>query len=602
MVNDYVTTPGTPIPYDIPVGTVPIIAPNYINGKFLTTSGDWNISDKDQLHMRYIYNRYSQIDIGAELPVFFTPLLVPFHLVTVGEYHTFTPNIINEVRVGYTRTSNSYTVPNFQFPGLDAFPNLTIDDLNGINVGPAPSNPQYATGNTYQLQDNVSWNFKNHSFKFGLDLRKQIDPQLFVQRSRGDYDWASLDGFVNHFMPGFGQRSFGSVGYSGDDKMYGWYVNDIWKITRNLSLNLGVRYEYLTVPKGWEQQTLNAVADDPNVIPGQRCTFSDKPHASKTNFMPRIGFAYGRAAAAPPRFVAAFLWRTMYSLITSARSPVRRKSGPPSTARTPGGFPSRHRVPGQRRHPAAEPEWNFGSHQEEAQAATSSYLLPNVQYPYSESWNLGIQHVFGPYTAEVRYVGSRGIHLDTQNILNFATYVTKTELSAYVPASPIADRTGRPLRHSGWSRRPARSELLLRHYLLQHDLQRWLPITDYRICAVGLVNLPWLTDPSATTPDQRSPVAGGLDLESRNRQQHGGLFLHSHFAPPSAGFSQPERREGQRTDRPRSSRHDSSELRTSVVQARFELGEEESAWQLPVHPGLYVGDGAVGYGAKRVGF
>jgi len=46
-----------PIPHYIPVGVLPVIAPNYINGKFLTTSGDWNISDKDQLHLRYVYNR-----------------------------------------------------------------------------------------------------------------------------------------------------------------------------------------------------------------------------------------------------------------------------------------------------------------------------------------------------------------------------------------------------------------------------------------------------------------------------------------------------------------------------------------------------------------
>ena len=58
-----------------------------------------------------------------------------------------------------------------------------------------------------------------------------------------------------------------------------------------------------------------------------------------------------------------------------------------------------------------------------------------MQYPYAESWNLGIQHVFGPYTAEVRYVGSRGVHLDTQNILDLVTYVTPTNsLPTYLQA------------------------------------------------------------------------------------------------------------------------------------------------------------------------
>ena len=115
---------------------------------------------------------------------------------------------------------------------------------------------------------------------------------MFVQRSRGDYEWATLDGFVNDFGPnttqaaGFGQRSFGSAGYSGDDKMYGWYVNDVWKVTRNLSLNLGLRYEYLTVPYGWTQQSLNSISDVPGLI-----NFAS-PQAPEKDFMPRIGFAY----------------------------------------------------------------------------------------------------------------------------------------------------------------------------------------------------------------------------------------------------------------------------------------------------------------------
>ena len=55
-----------------------------------------------------------------------------------------------------------------------------------------PNAPQYAVQNTYQLEDNVSWIKGNHSFKFGIDLRKQIDPQLFIQRARGDYEYDLL--------------------------------------------------------------------------------------------------------------------------------------------------------------------------------------------------------------------------------------------------------------------------------------------------------------------------------------------------------------------------------------------------------------------------
>ena len=64
---------------------------------------------------------------------------------------------------------------------------------------------------------------------------------------------------------------------------------------------------------------------------------------------------------------------------------------------------------------------------------TSSVLPNNVQYPYAESWNLGVQHVFASkYTAEVRYVGSRGIHLPVQNILDSIPGIGTTP-GTYIP-------------------------------------------------------------------------------------------------------------------------------------------------------------------------
>ena len=199
-MNDYINETS----YHIPIGVVPIVAPNYQNGTFLTTSMDWDVSDKDQVRGRYIYNRYSAIDTAAELPVFYTSLAIPFHLVTVAEYHTSRPILAMSSVWASTASQQSYTVPGGalgKFQNLDAFPNLTIDELGFLNVGPAPNNPQYAVENTYQLTDNFSWIKGNHTLKFGLDLRKQIDPQKFIQRSRGDYEWAGLDGFVNDFMP-----------------------------------------------------------------------------------------------------------------------------------------------------------------------------------------------------------------------------------------------------------------------------------------------------------------------------------------------------------------------------------------------------------------
>jgi hypothetical protein len=356
----------------------------------------------------------------------------PFHLVTLAEYHTFSPNIGNEFRVGFNRTALNLTVPGgdlAHFQNLDAFPNLTIDDLNGMNVGPDGNAPQYSTQNTYQLQDNLSWVKGKHSLKFGLDLRKQISPQLFVQRSRGDYDWSSMDSFANDFMPDFGQRSFGSVGYSGDDKMYGWYVNDIWKVTHNLSLNLGVRYEYLSVPYGWTQQALNHVADAPGLI-----TFN-APQAPKKDFMPRIGFAYSPGTSGNTSIRGGFSlgYDVLYDNIGTLSRPPQ--IGSTTNCPDPAGI---CHATGFLASGGIPPQQSSGItvlDQATARANTSSYLPEHTKYPYSESWNLGIQHVFKQYTAEVRYVGTRGVHLDTQNILNLRTYITPTNsLPTYLNA------------------------------------------------------------------------------------------------------------------------------------------------------------------------
>jgi Carboxypeptidase regulatory-like domain len=436
VVNDYVTNPGGTIPYSIPVGLLPVIAPSYINNLALVTSMDWDISGKDQVRGRYIYNKQKSIDTTASLPEFYDNLRTPFHLVTLAEYHTFSPNIGNEFRVGFNRVEANTPVPNLKFQNLDAFPNLTIVELGGINVGPDPNGPQYAVQNTYQLTDNLSWVKGNHTLKFGLDLRKQIDPQLFIQRSRGDYQWQTLDGFVNDFSPnspiapGFGQRSFGSSGYSGDDHMLGWYVNDIWKVTKNLSLNLGVRYEYLSVPAGWKQQNLDAIASVPDLIPGICCNFV-APTAPKKDFMPRIGFAYspGTSGNTSIRGGYSMGYDVLYDNIGTLSRPPQigfTVNCPSSSCSNtiPGSFLADGGIPPQPVMPLT---------QLEAENKTSSYIPPNTKYPYAESWNLGVQHVFKSYTAEVRYVGSRGIHLPTQNILNFATYITPTNsLPTYI--------------------------------------------------------------------------------------------------------------------------------------------------------------------------
>jgi hypothetical protein len=181
---------GTPVE----VGVLPILAPFFVNYTALTTSMDYNMSDRDQIRGRYIYNRNASEDITAQLPQFFTPSTIPFHLVALSEYHTFSPVVTNEIRVGFNRTGFNLTDPGFKFlPTLDKFPNVTITNLGQLDVGPDPNAPQYSVQNLYQAVDNITWIQGSHTLKFGVEGRKSISPQKFIQRSRGDYIWSSLN-------------------------------------------------------------------------------------------------------------------------------------------------------------------------------------------------------------------------------------------------------------------------------------------------------------------------------------------------------------------------------------------------------------------------
>jgi hypothetical protein len=166
----------------IPVGTLKFASPNYQNNQSLVTTFDYNISSKDQLRGRYIYNRLGQVDTTATLPQFYLFAKAVYHVASLAEYHNFSPAFNNEFRLGYNRMNNPKDAGNFAFPGLDSFPNLVLNDL-GLQIGPNQNAPQFTIQNTYQLQDNVTWVKGAHTFQLGFDGRRYISPQNFTQRS-----------------------------------------------------------------------------------------------------------------------------------------------------------------------------------------------------------------------------------------------------------------------------------------------------------------------------------------------------------------------------------------------------------------------------------
>src|SRR5580700_6713048 len=402
----------------IPEGIISFSGPNYTNNWAILGSIDYDISSKDQLRGRYVYNRAVGIDTAANLPAFYQNTPTKFHLVTINEYHTFNPNTQNEFRLGYNRYFNQTPAGNFSFPGLDQFPNIVLQSLNGINIGPDGNAPQATIQNTYQAADSISWTHRAHTLKFGMEGRKVISPQSFTQRARGDYEYNSLGQYLDDVSPDFlAQRGVGAPTYYGDQSAIYWYVNDNWRIRQNLTLNFGMRYEYTTTPFGIRSQSLNSIASVPGVAE------FDSPRAPKNDWGPRVGFAYSPGTSGKTSIRAGFgiAYDVHYDNIGILSLPPElsvTENTPSLTANIPnflanGGLP-----------PGTGGVTTFPS-AASARAATSTYYPPNVKDPKSIDWTLGVQHSFwNDYTLEVRYIGTRGIHLNVQSIVNLANLVT----------------------------------------------------------------------------------------------------------------------------------------------------------------------------------
>ena len=399
----------------VPTGDIGFTGASYSNNFTTVNSVDWNISDKDQVRVRINYEKLTALDVAAQIPAFYLTSPSTFEIITGSEYHTFSPSVNNEVRIGFNRYGNTTPAGNFSFPGLDAYPNLNVFEGAGVQLGPDGNAPQFGYQNFYQLVDNISWLKGKHNFKFGAEYREYISPQGFTQRVRGDYEYTTFNLYFTDQVPDYlAERSIGDATYYGNQNMFYAFGNDDWHVTKNLTLNLGLRYEFTQVPLSQRKwQPLNSISNVPGLI-----TFG-APTAQKTNFLPRIGFAWSPGSSGTTSVRGGFSMSTdvLYDNlgILSAPPQVQQTCDAPGTQTgtcfwqagflAGGGLPFSATIP-----PITDPIT--------AREATAGYI-PNQKLPYSETITLGVQHIFAnKYTAEVRYVGTRGIHLPVQMRLN----------------------------------------------------------------------------------------------------------------------------------------------------------------------------------------
>jgi hypothetical protein len=288
---------------------------------------DANLNDTNQLFVRMNYGRYSQT-VESRLPTLpagFGSGSNPTRTkaVVLGWNSSITPNIFNELRLQANRLRYGYEPP-FGDQALSA--SLGIVNANrdsslggGALIGGYNSQLEY-TGdygpyrvpqNTYQLVDSLSFVHGNHTFKFGGTILKR-NVQLFrpiagkgyfFLYGNGDatqcggsatneggttrFEQADLlIGFVCRYDIGFQNGLVGTTNWEN-----GGFAQDDWKITRKLTLNLGMRYEYFTNPAEEYARQANFDLTTGHLVLAQNSN-DTLTNTDKNNFSPRLGFAY----------------------------------------------------------------------------------------------------------------------------------------------------------------------------------------------------------------------------------------------------------------------------------------------------------------------
>lgn len=194
--------------------------------------------------------------------------------VGVTETHVITPDLVNEVRVGWNYINDGNSPLNTtQIDELNTIPGAVVQvgyptvSMQNISSSKAIRplttlpNPYVVWQNSMQYMDNISWHKGEHAFKFGMDFTSQRNsvgggaPPGGVKFSiDGHATVASVSSKRPSNLTGTAEALLGYVNtlttYQYGDKtrlyQHAWsaFATDEWRITKKLSLSLGLRYEY----------------------------------------------------------------------------------------------------------------------------------------------------------------------------------------------------------------------------------------------------------------------------------------------------------------------------------------------------------------------
>jgi hypothetical protein len=366
------------------------------------------LSPRDQLHGYYaieLDHRFEPTAGGVDtFPGWGDTRNGRRQLITIDESHQFANNLTNDIRLGVNRIHITF-LPNGVYnpategiilpAGVPADVGLPLINVEGnFTIGSPLGDPEGRGDTTGVVADTVSWLKGNHSFKFGGEVRRFYNNNLLDDL--GTFAYSSISNFL-----GDSALSYSTLAGNGDDKIleaaWGLFVQDNYKVRHNVTLSLGLRYDWNSTPT--ESSNRFSVFDPATDALAQVGSpgFGQIYQTNNKNFQPRVGFAWDPWGDGKTSIRAGYAIMTQQP-VTNIASALT-ENPPFATPYASSGVITLENPPAS------------------LKTVSPTTIDPNLKNAYSQDWNLTVQHTITRTTGlQLAYVGSKGVHL--QQVLN----------------------------------------------------------------------------------------------------------------------------------------------------------------------------------------